>query len=403
MGMNEDTEFEEVVARLRRLGERAVDPAVASAHLQMMAAATPSTDGGWWRRFNSGFSGKMRVGIGIVVASVAGGTGLAFAGGLPSGAQHVAHSAFSAVGINVPEGSSSKGACVSAPGASAANGCGAGTVRERKPSSKSGPKTGSTADDQGTTTLLRVDSTPPAGAVVEGAGVSSSVDVATTTGPATGTTTTLEAEVATTSGPETSGNGQGTANRPTTIGSTNGNGNGVGRGNATVSTTTTVATSTTVTTVRGNSGNGNNGNGNGNGNSGTVTTVNGNGNANGRTTTSTVVVPTTTTTSTSTPGRGNAHTNTTTTPTAPTTTNPAVTTTVTSDTGGAVTATPSGGGLKVIGAVPATLTTAPTTTTLDPEAAKKQAKADKTAAELAKKQAEADKKAAEAQAKLNRD
>ena len=91
--MNVDSDFEgfeEVVARLSQLGQHPVDPAVASAHLQMMAAATPLIPPvRWWQRAGRGFTGKMRVGAAVIAASVAGGTGLAFAGGLPSSAQNV--------------------------------------------------------------------------------------------------------------------------------------------------------------------------------------------------------------------------------------------------------------------------------------------------------------------------
>src|SRR5438067_382498 len=114
----------------------------------------------------------------LVAASVAGGTGLSFAGGLPGSAQHVAHDALGAVGINVPEGSSGKAPCVPAPGVPAGDGCAPGTVRLPKSGSgKAGRKTGTTGDV--TTTVLRVDQTPPPGAVITDDGTSSSSSAGT--------------------------------------------------------------------------------------------------------------------------------------------------------------------------------------------------------------------------------
>src|SRR4051812_2793413 len=93
--MNDDGDFRAVIGRLRALGMAPVDPSVARAHLEMMAAVTPAVS--LSHRVRSSFSGKLRAGAAIVAISVAGGTGLAFAGALPGAVQNAAHDAFDKV------------------------------------------------------------------------------------------------------------------------------------------------------------------------------------------------------------------------------------------------------------------------------------------------------------------
>ena len=90
--MNEAGEFGEVVGRLHALARHPVDPVVARAHYEMLAAVTPPVRLG--DRLRQGFSDKFRVGAAVVALSVAGGSGLAFAGSLPSPIQNAAPSIF---------------------------------------------------------------------------------------------------------------------------------------------------------------------------------------------------------------------------------------------------------------------------------------------------------------------
>lgn len=82
-----------LIERLRGLGHHRVDPSLASRHLDAMASSP--------RRAVR--SAKVKVGAAFFAGLVLGGTGLASAGTLPGSAQGVAHTALSAVGINVPD------------------------------------------------------------------------------------------------------------------------------------------------------------------------------------------------------------------------------------------------------------------------------------------------------------
>src|SRR4051812_14434334 len=105
--MSEEFEFEPVIARLRQVGRQPVDPAVATAHLAMLAAVPPRGSS-WWRRPRTA-AGKVRVGVAVALAgSLAGTTGLAFAGALPNPAQQVAHDALQVVGVSVPAGTTTE-------------------------------------------------------------------------------------------------------------------------------------------------------------------------------------------------------------------------------------------------------------------------------------------------------
>ena len=83
-----------LVERLRDLGRQPVDPATASQHLSAMGGVMRPVRG--WRRY--------RVGAAFFAGLLVGGTGLASAGALPGGAQNVAHSTLSQVGVSVPDG-----------------------------------------------------------------------------------------------------------------------------------------------------------------------------------------------------------------------------------------------------------------------------------------------------------
>jgi hypothetical protein len=85
-------EHDPLIERLRGLGRHNVDPSLASRHLDAMASSPHRTVR----------SAKVKVGAAFFAGLVLGGTGLASAGTLPGPAQGVAHTALSAVGIDVP-------------------------------------------------------------------------------------------------------------------------------------------------------------------------------------------------------------------------------------------------------------------------------------------------------------
>lgn len=86
---------QEIEARLRALGRRPVDPAVAAGHARSMAgvAGRPARGPrfGWRAVAAAGFVGFL-----------AGSTGLAAAGTLPAPAQDLAHEVLGSIGLNVP-------------------------------------------------------------------------------------------------------------------------------------------------------------------------------------------------------------------------------------------------------------------------------------------------------------
>ena len=95
---------DDLIDRLRALGEEPVAPTTHAEHLRMLATATPEAPP---RRF-----GHLAVAAAAAIGFVAGSTGLAVAGALPDPAQDVAHDVLSVVQVDVPEGN--RGACVSA-------------------------------------------------------------------------------------------------------------------------------------------------------------------------------------------------------------------------------------------------------------------------------------------------
>ena len=92
--MEDFGDHQDVVERLRALGQQPVEPALASAHLTAMAGGRPGTRG--WTR--------LKVGGAFLAGLLLGGTGLASAGALPDPVQQAAHSALRQVGIDVPPG-----------------------------------------------------------------------------------------------------------------------------------------------------------------------------------------------------------------------------------------------------------------------------------------------------------
>jgi hypothetical protein len=79
--------------RLRAMGEQPVEPSLQSAHLTAMVRVAP----------RHGLRPKLRA-AGIFLAGLlVGGSGLAAAGALPDPAQHAAHRALGAVGVDVPD------------------------------------------------------------------------------------------------------------------------------------------------------------------------------------------------------------------------------------------------------------------------------------------------------------
>lgn len=86
---------DELEQRLRALGSRPVDPAVAEEHHLAMRGVVPSPP----RRFQFGWRA---VTAAALVGFLAGSTGLAAAGTLPDPAQDLAHDVLARVGVDVP-------------------------------------------------------------------------------------------------------------------------------------------------------------------------------------------------------------------------------------------------------------------------------------------------------------
>jgi len=92
--MNEETEGpEELLHRLRAMGQRPVDPALAA---EVMGRVRHRTS--WWR------STRLKVASAAAGGLLLGSVGLASAGTLPRPVQDVAHDALGAVGVGVPVG-----------------------------------------------------------------------------------------------------------------------------------------------------------------------------------------------------------------------------------------------------------------------------------------------------------
>src|SRR4051794_7654974 len=229
---NEEQEFGAVVDRLRALGSRPVDAAVATAHLTAMASVAPRVP--WFVRIRRAVPNKLRLGAAVVAASLLGGSGLAFAGSLPGGMQNVAHDAFHALGISVPNGDE---------GSNGGQGNTAPTAATPKRTSTTRPRAASPTPPSSV-----ANGGVPVGSAV--AGTSSTFELtiqgpACVTGPdtptaacgttdTTGTTPTTESTTTTTSTPPTTAGGASSGATPASPSSTvprngnNGNGNGSG-------------------------------------------------------------------------------------------------------------------------------------------------------------------------------
>ena len=95
-------EHEDLISRLRALGRRPVDTDVAEGHLSAMEAMADAEAPATGRH-------RLRIVAAFAVGLLAGTSGLATAGALPSSAQEVAHTALGAVGVKVPHGTRYKG------------------------------------------------------------------------------------------------------------------------------------------------------------------------------------------------------------------------------------------------------------------------------------------------------
>ena len=92
-------EHDDLIARLRALGERPVDPVVASEHLMAMANVA-----GAGRRVARSRFGRAKVAAAFAAGLVLGGTSLASAGVMGEGAQNAVADAAAKVNVNLPGG-----------------------------------------------------------------------------------------------------------------------------------------------------------------------------------------------------------------------------------------------------------------------------------------------------------
>jgi hypothetical protein len=90
---------DDLVARLRALGERPVDPVVAADHLTAMARVVGARHGARRTRF-----GRAKVAAAFVAGLVLGGTSLASAGVMGDGVQNAVADAAAKVNVNLPGG-----------------------------------------------------------------------------------------------------------------------------------------------------------------------------------------------------------------------------------------------------------------------------------------------------------